>query len=117
MVVIKAPDIPSFVMIGAHRVRVDLIRMESKGEFAHEEELIITLNDKVNNVLLAETFLHEIMHGLWYLYKVGGDPNQVDAEEMMEMTEEEVVSRMAFALTTFIVKNPEAWRWYESLLE
>ena len=108
---------PKSIIVGAYIIQVIFTHLDHKGESSHDDELIIRLSEKIEGMLLAETFLHEVIHALWYLYKVGGDPNELDAYEFGEMSEEEVVARLSFAITNFISQNKQAMKWYESLLE
>jgi len=69
------------------------------------DQQIISLYDGQSNESISDTFLHEILHAIFYV--MGIDPNN---------DEEKVVSKVSTGLCTVFSNNPKAFKWWCSML-
>ena len=65
----------------------------------------ITLYTKQSTESLADTFQHEILHALFYAMSIDSKTD-----------EEKVVSKISTGLNSVWSQNPQAFKWYSSLL-
>ena len=69
---------------------------------------VITISCGMKPTLIADTFLHELIHALCWQMDI---PHNLDG-----ITEENICRRISTGLTAVWVSNPEAFRWWASLL-
>ena len=77
---------------------------ESLGWCDYEEQ-IISLYEGQSRESLSDTFLHEILHAIFFSMVI--DPNN---------DEEKVVSKVSTGLCTVFSNNPKAFKWWSSML-
>ena len=78
---------------------------ESLGWCDYESQTISLFEDQTNESM-ADTFLHEVLHSVFYA--MGIDEKKSD--------EETIVQRLSTGLCTVWATNPLAFRWFQSLL-
>ena len=79
---------------------------ESLGWCDYESQTISLFEDQ-SDESMADTFLHEVLHSVFYA--MGIDPSK-------ETDEENIVQRLSTGLCTVFANNPLAFRWFQSLL-
>ena len=112
-------EAPKQVKVGGVYVPVNFRGdLDCAGHFKSKPKLEIVLSDDLGGAVLADAFHHEVMHALWYFFAIWNDQDTVsEATKVQEISEEQVVSRLSFSLTTFWADNPEALAWYTSLIQ
>lgn len=111
--------IPTAVRIGCYIFRIEVAEFEdheAEGSFGHMNPLSqkIRLRPGMTAQKLANTFIHEVLHGISWFQSIGhfslvGDVNSRDVEE-------EYVTKMANGLCAFWQDNPEATLWWQKLI-
>ena len=83
----------------------DISNASSSLGWCDYEAQVISLYDGQTIESLSDTFLHEILHALFW--SMGIDPNT---------DEEKLVSKISTGLCTVFSNNPKAFKWWSSLL-
>lgn len=77
---------------------------EARYGYTDHNELEIGVSDRLQKVRKADTFLHEVIHALWYILALD-----------KEATEEEVATKYGVGLTMVFRDNPELFQWWLAL--
>lgn len=73
--------------------------------------LEIAIATDIPRTRIAEVFLHEILHAIWF--SIGLEATKEDDGAIKE---ERVITGLARGFQAFMRDNPEAMRWYQTLL-
>jgi hypothetical protein len=108
--------IPKTVRIGCYVFRVEVSEFEDSeaaGTFGHMNPISqkIRLRPGMTTQNLANTFIHEVAHGITWLYGAG-----VHTGGSYEDTEEDFVTKIANGLCAFWQDNPKAVVWWTKIL-
>ena len=93
------------VRIGHRRYRIqewsdaELVTTDSYGQ-CDKQRGIIYICTHLDAIVVADTFLHEIMHAVWHEYNLQDDDR-----------EERIVHTLATGLTQVMHDNPELLTW------
>lgn len=79
---------------------------EARYGYSDANELIIGISERLAPAKKADTFMHEAIHALWYVFGM--------AEKEYE---ENAASRLGIGIAMIARDNPELFRWWLSLLE
>lgn len=106
-------NMPKTVRIGCYLFRVEIHEFEdaeADGVFGHMNPISqkIRLRPGMTPQNLANTFIHEVMHGIYFY--LAPDRDASDAEE-------EFVTKGANGLCAFWQDNPKATAWWQSILK
>lgn len=106
--------IPKKVRIGCYVFRVevrDIEDHEAEGTFGHMNPIgqKIALRPGMTPQCLANVFLHEVMHGIYFFLRPNHSESAYD-------TEEEFVLKGANGLVAFWQDNPKAMAWWQRIL-
>ena len=110
--------IPTKVRIGCYMFRIEVGEFddhEAEGSFGHMNPISqkIRLRPGMSAQNLANTFIHEIMHGIhWFLGAGSGYDKDSDAYDI----EEDYTLKGANGLCTFWQDNEKAVVWWARLL-
>ena len=107
--------IPKVVRIGCYPFKVEVREFEdheAEGTFGHMNPINqkIALRPGMTPQNLANTFIHEVMHAIYFYMR----PNH---SESPYETEEEFVLKGANGLVTFWQDNPKATAWWQKILK
>ncbi len=108
-------DVPKTVRIGCYSFRVEVAEFEDAEadmSFGHMNPISqkIRLRPGMTPQNLANTFIHEVLHGIhWYLN--AGQMSDSDRD-----IEEDYTTKGANGLCAFWQDNPKACAWWSSLL-
>lgn len=110
--------IPKTVRVGCFVFRIEVREFEdheAEGTFGHMNPISqkICLRPGMSSQNLADTFIHEILHAIFWFHEAGrftGDVAMSDAEE-------EFVTKGAHGLCQFWQDNPKAVAWWAKLLK
>lgn len=105
--------IPKHVRIGCYLFRIEVVEFEDAEAdmaFGHMNPISqkIRLRPGMTAQNLANTFVHEVLHGIHWFHSCGESP---------ENTEEEYTTKGANGLCAFWQDNPKAVAWWAKLLE
>lgn len=106
--------IPSRVRIGCYTFQVEVGESddhEAEGTFGHMNPISqkIRLRPGMGNQNLANTFIHEVIHGLnWF----SGAGQNVDTYRDIE---EDFTTKIANSMCAFWQDNPKAMSWWANL--
>ena len=103
--------IPKTVRVGCYMFRVEVAEFEdaeADGTFGHMNPISqkIRLRPGMTAQNLANTFIHEVLHGIYFYLGVAEDNG-----------EEEFVTKGANGLCAFWQDNPKAVAWWARLLK
>ena len=106
-------NIPKTVRIGCYIFRVEVAEFEdheAEGSFGHMNPISqkIRLRPGMTSQNLANTFIHEVLHGIHWFHSCGESPDDV---------EEEYTNKGANGLCAFWQDNPKAVAWWAKLLK
>lgn len=104
-------DRPSKIRIGPLEYAVrwyDRAEEDEKGCYGYTDsnEMEIGISERRPKLNIADTFMHEAVHALWYVL------GMKDKED-----EETVASRFGIGLSMIARDNPDLFRWWLSLFE
>ncbi|MFM0095655.1 hypothetical protein PQQ87_08580 [Paraburkholderia nemoris] len=101
---------PKHVKIGNFYFDVQVIEKDTAdaGRFLgstrpSEQRILIGAGQKPQN--LADTFIHEVLHGMCWVAEIGN-------RDQSKSDEEDFVSHLAHGLCQFWQDNPEAVKWW-----
>jgi hypothetical protein len=101
---------PTQCKVGALKVKIRWNKkLKDYGTFAVDSVPTITIRSGLDSTLMAETFLHELFHLLWWT-STATDPDTDTSPE------EAIVSRLSSALMNFWHQNPRIHDWWTSLI-
>jgi len=105
-------NVPKTVRIGCYQFRVEVHEFEdaeADGAFGHMNPINqkIRLRPGMTPQNLANTFIHEVLHGIHWWHCCGESPDD---------PEEEYTTKGANGLCAFWQDNPNAVAWWQSLL-
>ena len=83
----------------------DISNASESVDWVDYEGQIISLYEGQSRESLSDTFLHEILHAIFF--SMGIDPNN---------DEEKVVSKVSTGLCTVCSNNTKAFKWWNSML-
>lgn len=106
-------NIPKTVRIGCYIFRVEVHEFEdaeAEGTFGHMNPISqkIRLRPGMTSQNLANTFIHEVLHGIHWFHSCG---------ELPDDAEEEYTNKGANGLCAFWQDNPKAVAWWAKLLK
>lgn len=106
-------NMPKTVRIGCYLFRVEVHEFEDaevEGSFGHMNPINqkIRLRPGMTAQNLANTFIHEVLHGIHWFHSAGESPQD---------TEEEYTTKGANGLCAFWQDNPRAVAWWSRLLK
>lgn len=104
--------VPKRVRVGCYWFKVEVGESddhEAESSFGHMNPISqkIRLRPGMTPQNLANTFIHEVLHAIYFY---------IGVSEMAEDQEEEFVTKGANGLCTFTQDNPAAMHWWETLL-
>ena len=102
--------IPKVVRIGCYNYSVNLMHDDDAAiagvmGAAYHSQLSIRLRTDVPPQQLANTFLHEVIHAIHYVFGIGDDDN-----------EETFTNLTTNGLCAFWMDNPKAMEWFQKTL-
>lgn len=105
-------ELPTTLKIGAHDYKIEWFT-HATGDalkewgFCHVDEQTIGLSKRMGRTKAAETFLHELLHALTWLFDL----------EAKQEAEEHYVCRLARGLTIVFRDNPALLPWLRESVE
>lgn len=110
--------LPESVRIGCYVFKVEVAEAEDQeadSTFGHMNPISqkIRLRPGMSAQNLANTFIHEVLHGIHWFHNVGGFAG--DAIDQMTI-EEEYTTKGANGLCTFWQDNPKAVAWWSKIV-
>lgn len=111
-------NIPKSVRVGCFLFRIevrDFEDHEAEGTFGHMNPISqkICLRPGMSAQNLADTFIHEVMHAIFWFHEAG----RFTGDTEMSQVEEEFVTKGAHGLCQFWQDNPKAVVWWARLLK
>lgn len=79
---------------------------EAKYGYSHAGTQLLAFADNQKPEMLADTFLHEVLHALMWFFQM-----------QQNIEEEQVATRMATGICMVWSQNPETFTWWRGLLE
>ena len=109
-------SIPKAVRIGCYLFRVEIHEFEdaeADGIFGHMNPISqkIRIRPGMTAQNLANTFIHEVTHGITWFHGAG-----INCDDYSD-TEEDFVTKIANGLCAFWQDNPKAVQWWSELLK
>ena len=109
-------SMPKMVRIGCYNFRVEVSEFEdaeAEGTFGHMNPISqkIRLRPGMTPQNLANTFIHEVIHGINWISQAG-----VHTVGDYHTTEEDFVTKGANGLCAFWQDNPRAVQWWNETL-
>ena len=80
---------------------------EAQGWCDFENQLIV-INADNSAQIVAETWLHEVLHALLF---------SLDLTDTAQVSHEQIVSRTATGICTIWKQNPAAFKWWSDLMK
>lgn len=112
--------IPKRVKVGSYFFRIevrDFEDHEAEGSFGHMNPINqkIRLRPGMTAQNLANTFIHEVMHAIYWFHSAGHF-SLANGEQTIRDIEEEYVTKGANGLCAFVQDNPRAISWWRDLI-
>jgi hypothetical protein len=113
---------PQTVRIGCYVFRIECSEFEdseAEGTFGHMNPISqkIRMRPGMTPQNLANTFIHEVMHGIYWFQSCGQFSFGAGGTSSQRDIEEEFVTKGANGLCAFWQDNPRAVNWWARLLK